>query len=291
MPDHSEPVFLNRTTLITGASRGLGAEIARHFWRNGSDLALVARSQERLEGLRQELLSEDRPAQRLWVFPADLSDAAARSNLLPAVRQRTGRLDVLVNNAAILGPIGPFWQNPTTEWETTFQTNLFAPAQLMREAIPWMAAQGGGSIINLSGGGATAPRPNFSAYASAKTALVRLSETVAAEALGLNVRVNCIAPGAMNTEMLEAVLNSTPQLVGSEFAKAVTQKQQGGADPATPAALCLYLASAAATAITGKLISAVWDPWRDLEARIPQLVGSDVYTLRRIVPADRGEDW
>lgn len=155
-----------------------------------------------------------------------------------------------------------------------------------------MRETGGGSIVNLSGGGGASPRPNFSAYATAKCGLVRFSETVAAEVAGWNIRVNCVAPGAMNTDMLRETLEAGPERVGAEYAKvAKVVTAEGGADPKVAAELIVYLASAESAAITGKLISAVWDPWPELHQHADDLRASDIYTLRRIVPAERGKEW
>jgi NAD(P)-dependent dehydrogenase (short-subunit alcohol dehydrogenase family) len=207
------------------------------------------------------------------------------------LRVFSDRLDILVNNAGIVGPIGPIEENSWQSWTTTVQVNLIAPAALCRLAIRQMKAQGGGSIINISGGGAASPRPFFSAYGAAKAALVRLTETIAAEAGPYGIRANAIAPGAMNTEMHEAVLRAGRSLAGeTEYRSALQQAETGGVSPATPAELAVFLASDAA-GINGRLINAVWDPWKTLAGHAAELENSDVYTLRRILPSDRGLNW
>jgi len=201
-------------------------------------------------------------------------------------------LDVLVNNAGMLTPIGKVWDNDWHEWEMTIRVNLLAPVELCRACVPWMSARRQGKIINISGGGATRPRPHFSAYATAKAGLVRFSETLAHEVRDRQVQVNCVAPGAMNTEMLQAVLRAGPEHVGAlEYAEALKQAETGGALPQRAAELCVFLASAASDGITGTLLSAVWDPWESLPERVHDVQNSDIYTLRRIVPSDRGLPW
>jgi 3-oxoacyl-[acyl-carrier protein] reductase len=279
----------HRNVLITGASRGLGEAIAREFWKTGANLILASRSMEVLETLRHSLLSEREGT--IWLHRTDLAAPGAADELIGAARLSAGRLDVLVHNAAIVGPIGKFWENDASAWQQTLQVNLLSPAELMRAALPWMGASGGGVVINISGGGATSPRPNFSAYATAKAALVRLSETLAAEAEPLGIRVHCVAPGAMNTEMLEAVLRSSPDAAGAEFSKALQQKEKGGTDPAVAARLCVLLADDSVRTVTGRLFSAVWDPWERLPEIAPVLRDTDIYTLRRIVPSDRGKEF
>jgi 3-oxoacyl-[acyl-carrier protein] reductase len=273
--------------LITGASRGLGQAIAREFWKRGASLALVARHRAALEDAAAQLPPSG--TQTVEIIPADLSDPGSPAFLTEALRAKWQRLDALINNAAVTGPIGRVWENDWEEWQRTLQVNLLAPVALCRLAIPWMRR--GGAIVNLSGGGATGPRANFTAYGTAKAALVRFTETLAQEAAPLGIRVNAIAPGAMNTEMLEAVLRAGAGHAGPEYERAVAQKQKGGQAPDQAAALAWFLASRESEGITGRLISAAWDPWERLAAHAGELGGSDIYTLRRITPEDRGKQW
>jgi len=152
-----------------------------------------------------------------------------------------------------------------------------------------MKRVGRGKIINLSGGGATTPLPRISAYAASKAAIVRLTETLAEELREFTIAVNAVAPGALNTRLLDEVLAAGSDVVGKEFyEKSLKQRDSGGAPLEKAARLCVYLASEVSDGITGKLISAPWDPWESLHEYREQLAKSDVYTLRRIVPEDRG---
>lgn len=278
------PLFRGKTVLVTGASRGLGRHIAEAFWRRGADVFTVSRSSG-------QALRDVNDSQRWAHLAADLADGNAAEAIFDGVMSFSGRLDVLVNNAAIIGPIGALEDNDFAQWREAIQVNLLAPVALCRRAVQWMK-EGAGSIINVSGGGATSPRPFFTAYGTAKAGLVRFTETLAVETAGYGIRVNAIAPGAMNTEMHDAVLRAGPDRVGeAEYRKAVEQAERGGTSPETPAELAVFLASDEAAGITGRLISAVWDPWRNLGARAAELAKSDVYTLRRIVPQDRGLEW
>jgi NAD(P)-dependent dehydrogenase (short-subunit alcohol dehydrogenase family) len=277
-------LFAGKTVLVTGASRGLGRHIAEAFWQRGAEVFLVARSGEALGAVCAQFDARAR------YMAADLADSAVAERIFAALGG--GRLDVLVNNAAIVGPIGALEENDWARWQVTIQVNLLAPAALCRLAIGRMKARGGGAIVNVSGGGATSPRPFFSAYATAKAGLVRLTETIAAEVGRYGIRANAIAPGAMNTEMLDAVLRAGPAKAGeAEYRKALEQEENGGTPPGTPAELAVFLASDRAAGINGRLISAVWDPWKDLASHAGDLAKSDVYTLRRIVPEDRGLKW
>jgi NAD(P)-dependent dehydrogenase (short-subunit alcohol dehydrogenase family) len=283
-------VLRGSTAIITGASRGLGAQIARTMCAQGASLLLVSRSANDLAALAATLATPI-GGQRVDYLTSDLGALDGPARVIDKARELWPRLDALVNNAAIIGPIGKAWETSWFEWNTTIRVNLLAPVELCRLAVSWMAGSGG-SIINISGGGATGPRPYFTAYGTAKAALVRFSETLAQETAGLRVRVNCIAPGAMNTEMTAAVLRAGPAAAGAkEFASARSQSEAGATTPEAAAELVAFLASEASAGITGRLISAVWDPWKTLPGRVAELEKSDIYTLRRIVPSDRGQNW
>jgi len=282
--------------LITGASRGLGTYVARSFWREGADLLLVARTQSALEALRTDLLRQGAPEQRAHILPLDLTQPSAIEDVMAQVKTHFGGIDVLINDAGDQGPIGPIWENDWREWEQSLRLNLLVPTALCRACIPLMAARGRGHIINLSGGGATGPRPNFSAYAVAKVGIVRLTETLAQEALRHNIAVNCIAPGAMYSLMQDCILRAGPIRAGDKdyrTAERLKTKAATGDDSVArqAAELCVFLASPEAAGVTGKLISAVWDPWRELGVHRQDLAATDVYTLRRIVPRDRNLSW
>jgi 3-oxoacyl-[acyl-carrier protein] reductase len=163
---------------------------------------------------------------------------------------------------------------------------------MCREVLPTMKQQGYGKIIQLSGGGATKPMPRTSAYAATKAAIVRFAETLAEEVRGTGITVNSIAPGAMNTRMLDEMLAAGPEKLGeAHYAHLVKQQQSGGDSPEDAADLAVFLASAAGDGITAKLISAKWDNWRDFPAHGDELNKSDVYTLRRIAGRERDMSW
>jgi 3-oxoacyl-[acyl-carrier protein] reductase len=125
-----------------------------------------------------------------------------------------------------------------------------------------------------------------------KAAIVRYAETLAEEVRGTGIDVNCIAPGALNTRMLDEILQAGPDKVGEAFyERSVKQKEAGGAPLDKGADLALFLASSASDGITAKLISAVWDNWEQWPLHLDKLSKSDVYTLRRISGRDRGFEW
>jgi NAD(P)-dependent dehydrogenase (short-subunit alcohol dehydrogenase family) len=278
-----------RQTLVTGGTRGLGLEISRLFWREGASLIAVARDAQELDRLRETLAPG--PGQ---IFDPVCADLSSEDDLQAVIEQmeRRGGVEVLVNNAAMQGPIGKVWECDWRAWEATVKLDLFVPVQLCRAAVPAMLRRGKGSIINLSGGGATGPRENFSAYACAKTALVRFTENLAVEVKAHGIRVNALAPGAMNTSMMRETVSAGPARAGADYQRALqTTQTDSGATAQRAAELCLFLASDDSAGLTGRLLSAVWDPWHSLPDHFGEIENSDLFTLRRIVPKDRGKEW
>ena len=172
------------------------------------------------------------------------------------------------------------------------EVNLLGSVLPARALMAHFRRAGYGKIVQLSGGGATNPLPGLSAYAASKAAVVRYAPTLAEELRECHVDVNAVAPGALNTRMLDEVLAAGPERVGQVFyERALEQQRSGGAPGERGAALAVWLGSAASDGVTAKLLSALWDPWSELPANHLDDLASDIYTLRRIVPGDRGLDW
>ena len=150
-------------------------------------------------------------------------------------------------------------------WEQAIRVNLLGSVLFYRAPLPHFRGNGYGKIIQLSGGGATSPLPRLSAYAASKAAVVRFAETLAEEVRGSGIDVNAITPGALNTRLLDEVLEAGPEGVGASFyERALEQRSSGGTPLDLPARLAVFLASAESDGITGKLISAPWDPWDEV---------------------------
>ena len=285
-------ILEGKRILITGASEGLGYAVAERCLVEGASVAICARSAERIERAGTTLRASARPGQRVVATVADVSNPQQVKALVANAARELGGLDGLVNNAGIYGPKGLIEEVDWGEWARAIEINLMGTVLPCREVLPLFRSRGSGKIVNLSGGGATAPLPRISAYAASKAAVVRFTETLAEELRGTSIDANAVAPGALNTRLLDEVLAAGPDKVGKNFHdRALKQKADGGAGLEKGAALCAFLLSAASDGITGRLLSAVWDPWADLPARRAELAESDIYTLRRIVPKDRGRNW
>jgi len=276
--------------LITGGSQGLGRVITEHFLAEGANIVLCARGEKELSATRAGLAGKF-PALKILARTCDVSDEAQVNDLVAFALRELGSLQALVLNAGIYGPMGPTESVDLTEWRRTLDINLYGVLLPCRAVIPHFKKAGRGKIIVLSGGGATNPLPNISAYAASKAAVVRLTETLAEELKNFHVDVNAIAPGALATRLVDEVLTAGPEKVGAAFYEKNRQWKEKGATPlALGARLAVYLASRESDGISGKLISAQWDPWEKLREFKADL-NSDIYTLRRIVPKDRGKTW
>ena len=177
----------------------------------------------------------------MTAIQADVADPRACAD----VAEPAGEVTALVNNAAITGPVGPLETQRLGRVDAGDPTNLFGTVLMCRAVLAGMRERGYGKIVNLSGGGATGPRPNFSAYATAKAGVVRFTETLARELDG-TIDVNAIAPGALNTGMLDDVLDAGPELACAEYA---ATRDRGETCSSPRPRLATYLASAASDGI------------------------------------------
>jgi len=283
----------HKKIIVTGGSTGLGKEILKTLIQRGASVISCSRNLKTLSKTIDELmkLSID-SSQIIKGFECDISNFEETKKFFSNSIIELDGLDVLVNNAGIYGPIGHSENVDIELWKKSIDINLLGPFHLCQLAIKYFKPKKSGKIINLSGGGATSPLPYISSYAAAKSALVRLTETLAKEVNSYGIEINAIAPGALNTRLLDQVLDAGSENVGNEFyQKALKQKSVGGSPISKGAELCAYLASDDSGKFSGKLISAIWDPWENLVKKIENSSSSDIYTLRRIIPEDRGENW
>lgn len=285
-------ILNKRKAIITGGSQGLGFEIAKHYVQSGADVIICGRNEHSVKQAQEKLMSIAAKGQIICSTVADVSLVDDVKRLVFETKSRLGGCQILVNNAGIYGPKGPIESIDWNDWLKAIAININGSVLMCREVIPHFKAQKYGKIIQLSGGGATNPLPNISAYAVTKAAIVRFAETLAEELRGSGVDVNSIAPGALNTGMLDEIIMAGPEKVGIEFYnKSIKQKETGGSSLAWGAELAVFLASSASDGITAKLISALWDNWQNWPDNIAELNSTDAYTLRRIAGRDRDMAW
>lgn len=287
-----DKVLKGKIAIITGANQGLGLQIAQKYASSGADLMLCARNADLLEIATHEVAKLTRPGQKVVCRSADVSSESDVNNLVVETLSKLGGCHILVNNAGIYGPKGEIDCIDWADWIRTIEINLLGSVLMSRAVLPHFKLQCYGKIIQLSGGGATSPMPRLSAYAVSKAAIVRFSETLGEEVRGTGIDVNAIAPGALNTRMLDEILAAGPDKVGKDFyERSLRQKETGGAGLIKGADLALFLASSESDGITAKLISAIWDNWLEWPKHLDQLSLSDAYTLRRISGRDRDMNW
>jgi 3-oxoacyl-[acyl-carrier protein] reductase len=281
-----------RSAIITGASQGLGVSIARAFTAAGANVAICARDSQALSRARDDLMQSSATRGRVVALEADVSREHDVRRLIESAIDAFGRIHILVNNAGVYGPMGPIDQVDWTEWARSIEINIYGSVLPIRAILPHFRQHRYGKVIQLSGGGATAPLPRVTAYAAAKAAVVRLAESVALDVKDEGIDVNSLAPGALNTRMMSELIAAGPEAVGQAFFDRMrTLADDGGTPLERGAALAVFLASADSDGITGRLLSAPWDPWESLQQHRADLDSSDIYTLRRIVPKDRGKTW
>jgi 3-oxoacyl-[acyl-carrier protein] reductase len=259
---------------VTGASRGIGRAVAGALADRGWRVALIARDAEALEQARAELAGEGHEA-----FALDVADERAWERLADALE----RVDGLVCAAALLAPVGPLGSYRVADFRRTLDVNVTGTLLAIESCAAALRASGG-AVVTFGGGGATAPLPRFDAYAASKAAVVRLTENLAVELAEAGVRVNCIAPGFVATDIHRATLEAGPGLAGEAYFERTRADLAKGGVPAQEAAelACLLLEGGAETAFTGRLISAQWDPWRDPVFRRRLAAEPDLATLRRV---------
>lgn len=266
----------DKCVLITGAGRGIGKRLAMGFAQAGARVGLLARSQAELDLAKLEIEQAGGAALRLRADVRDMDDMEAAADRM---RAAFGGLDVLIAAAGVQGPVGPFVSNRVKAWNETIETNLLGAVNSCRAALPLMVEKRSGKIILIVGGGSGHSRPNFSAYAASKAALVRFAECVADEVLDHNVQVNCVSPGGAYTHMTDEILNAGEDRAGRrEIEDAQQVRVTGGVSPEKQINLALFLASERSNHITGKLIH-VNDDWRRFER---ENMKPELYTLRRV---------
>lgn len=275
--------LLGRNAIVTGGTQGLGHAIVEAFLAEGANVTFCARTADDVTAAEAALRRTLLPGQRVQGVVCDVAEASAVAALFERAAQ-LGPLHVVVSNAAIHGPIGPTESVDVDVWNRAWQVNVTGTLLVCQHAVRSMRQSGGGRIIVVSGGGAASPRPLFAAYAATKAAVVRLAETLAAEVRPHGIAVNAIAPGLLRTRLADEVVAAGAAQAGPE-AEQVRAKltDPGTGNPARAAALCVFLASDAPLTLTGRLLSAPWDPWETLAEPGSEL-GDDDYTLRRIVP-------
>jgi 3-oxoacyl-[acyl-carrier protein] reductase len=289
MLDHPSLDLSDTNVLITGGSMGIGYAAAEACLRAGARVLICARGRDDVERAAHDLSSLGDG--RVAAIVADVTQPDDIARAMDDVGSRWGSLNAVIHSAGIYGPIGPITDVDPAAWLDVIQINLFGAFLVVREACARMKRSGGGRIALFAGGGAASPFPNYTGYACSKAALVRLTETVALEMEPYGIVLNCIAPGFVITRLHQQTIAQGEGAAGSFFEKTKAEIERGGVPASVGGDAAAFLISKAAAGINGKFVAAPYDGYRDWPQRVDELAGSDLFTLRRIVPRDRGRDW
>jgi NAD(P)-dependent dehydrogenase (short-subunit alcohol dehydrogenase family) len=256
---HGEDMLLKgQVAIVTGGGRGIGRAIALRFAAEGAAVVVAARSEDEIRQVVAEIQSAGGKAAAIQ---ADLSREAVCKKIVDGARGAFGKVDILVNNAAIYGPIQPIEKYPLRDWDEVMAVNLRAPLVLGQLVLPEMYARKSGSILNISTVGAKMAFALSSAYTSSKAALIGLTRVMAAEAARQGVRVNAVCPGPVTeTKMSQDLTREFAahfQSAGDEILKQMIQNiLQGRPQTAEEiASAALFLVSDQASAITGQTLN------------------------------------
>lgn len=203
-----------KTALVTGAGRGIGQAIAVELAAGGMAVALVARSEDQLAETAQRVKQLGASA---VVVGAELTDLRQVARAVHRATEQLGAVDVLINDAAMVGPLGPSALVDPSEWAATFSVNVVAAAALTFAVVPSMVGRGWGRIANVSSAivGRPAAMIGMNAYAASKSALEAHSFNLAAELVGTGVMVNAFRPGSVDTAMQAGIRAQDPAQIGA----------------------------------------------------------------------------
>jgi NAD(P)-dependent dehydrogenase (short-subunit alcohol dehydrogenase family) len=265
----------DKGVLITGAGRGIGKRIALGFALDGARVGLLARSKAELDLANLEIEHAGGTSLRIRASVCDFEQMHAA---VDRMKTHYGRLDVLICAAGLQGPIEPLAETSPKAWAEVIETNVIGVMNSCRAVLPHMVEKRSGKIIILSGRGAAAARPCFSAYAASKAAVVRLVETLAEEVRDHNIQVNAMGPGGTYTSMTDEILKAGDKAGRKEIEDALQVRLTGGVPAEKQIQLARFLASEDSNHISGKLIT-VTDDWKRLQ---DANMSREIYTLRRV---------
>lgn len=266
-----------RRVVVTGATGTIGSAVAKVLARQGMDVVMVARNSDRLEEVRSQLTAG---AHECLAF--DVSSETAWADAGSALAPE-GELFGLVTAAGRLRPIGPLGTWTIGEFRRTIEVNLIGSVLAVATCAPWLE-NANGSVVTLSGGGATAPLQRYDAYAASKAAIVRVAENLADELAPRGIRINSVAPGFIVSKMHEETIAAGPARVGEDYFERTRRAiELGESDsPERAADLVTFLLSHEAAGISGRLVSARWDPWDQDDFRALLRSDDAVARVRRI---------
>jgi NAD(P)-dependent dehydrogenase (short-subunit alcohol dehydrogenase family) len=270
MPD----ALSGQVAIVTGGGRGFGRAIALGLARAGAAVAVIARTATQLD---ETVAQIEAAGGRAIALPADVTVQAEVERVVAQTEARLGPVDLLVSNAALSDPVGPIWEIDPDVWGRTLETNVMGTLRFCNAAMKGMAARGQGRVIVVSSGAGLFAGPYDSSYRVSKTALIRLAEIMALEGEPAGIKVFSIRPGVLSTTLHHsATMTEAGRKYIPEFGE---RAARGASDPALAAECCVFLASGAADALSGRYLSATED-FRALAARAAEIKEQNLQVLR-----------
>lgn len=267
-----------KTILITGVTSGLGHYLTNRFYKEKYNLILILKDKNKIKKIKKIKTNQD---QKILKIVGNISNLKFINSLKNKIKKHFLQIDILINNAATQKPIGKFINNNFYVWEKNFYINFFGPIKIIYELINFLKKRNG-LVINISGGGGTNGRENFSAYATSKTALIRFSEILALELKNMGIRINSISPGVMRTGMTSEIIKAGKKKTGNKeylLAKKILKKNNTNMKKVFD--IINFLSSERGISINGKILSAVWDNHENIIKNIKK--DNNSYTLRRYI--------
>lgn len=210
---HSALPLAGRVALVTGGGRGIGLAAAWELANLGASVALLARNKGEIDTAARQLTDAGHPA---LPVPADVSDWAQLISAVQVVEQALGPIDILINNAAIIGPLAPIARTDPGEWARVMNINITGAYHCLRAVLPGMSARGWGRVVNITSGAAQGSGiENSAAYSVSKAALDMLTRAAAAECVGSGVQISAVSPGIVDTAMQRTLREAPPAEVGA----------------------------------------------------------------------------
>ena len=281
-----------QTLFISGATSGLGLEVAEHFVKSGWSVLFCARNHEDVIDTENKLRILPSGNQTIIGFTNDVSNYETTRQMVESLLESNVNIDVLICNAGVIGPINKFLESDLQVWREAFDINLHGTINLIISVLPSMVERRVGRVVHISGGGATSPLSGMSSYAASKAAAVRFIETLSLEYREAGIFFNSIAPGMLKTKLLYQMLDAGREKIGDTLFKKSSGRADASSDSTEKVLRLLdFLTSDESSGITGRLISAEWDNWMEWPKHLNELENSDLFTIRRITGRDRGLEW
>jgi 3-oxoacyl-[acyl-carrier protein] reductase len=272
-------LFSGKKIIITGGSKGIGKTLTKYFFDKGAFVVICSRNKNEVFSTCKEI---DESGQRCIGVEADVSKNEDAKKVVDFAIHSFGSIDMLINNAGIIGQTGDFASSDLSAWGDAIAVNLFGTVNCTRYILPYMKKAGHGKIVNFAGAGVGSkkPLPQLSSYYTSKVAITGFTETIAAELTDYNIQINCIAPGAINTNITEYLLTQGEAKIGKEmYERTLKQKEEGGDSEEKVCMLVSFLLSKDSNHISGRLLSSKWDSVSLLKKLERD---TDLFKLRRI---------